>query len=116
MGNFDVVLRYRTRRIIPVQDTRTPTEHGPFWTLESVCQESHNYLANLRKKNIIFTIVNNCIIISKYSPYAQLLNPQLLTHAQLLTVFEQSIFGNSYASNAKAYFQLLTHSKLLTLF
>ena len=43
-----------------------------------------------------------------YSPYAQLLTPQLLTHAQLLTVFEQSIFGNSYASNAKAYFQLLT--------
>ena len=39
---------------------------------------------------------------NNYSPYAQLLTPQLLT------VFEQSIFENSYASNAKAYFQLLT--------
>ena len=37
------------------------------------------------------------VLANEYSPYAQ-----------LLTVFEQSIFGNSYASNAKAYFQLLT--------
>ena len=50
------------------------------------------------------------IPMKKYSPYAQLLTPQLLT------VFEQSIFGNSYASNAKAYFQLLTDAQLLTLF
>ena len=53
---------------------------------------------------------NKYITRIQLSPYFQ-----LLTRSQLLTVFEQSIFGNSYASNVKAYFQLLTHSQLLTL-
>ena len=41
--------------------------------------------------------VNNLLARAQYTPYFQ-----------LLTLFEQSIFGNSYASNVKAYFQLLT--------
>ena len=43
-------------------------------------------------KNTIIPIeLYNIVLYILYSLYAQLLTPQLLTHAQLLTVFEQSI-------------------------
>ena len=50
---------------------------------------------HLHCRSIDRTLVAATIII--YTPYFQ-----------LLTVFEQSIFGKSFACNVKAYFQLLT--------